>query len=307
MRKKKITNYWIYLGIIIVIAFLFFAISSAESGLKEGNTAVIPIHGEISTGNLGGFIDGKGVKSSDIVRLIQQAQEDTNIKAILLDIDSPGGAPVASEEIVNAVKRADKLVVALIRENGASGAYWVASAADYIIASPFSLTGSIGVLGSYLEFSGLLDKYGVSYTQLTSGEHKDIAAPFKKLTGQERALMQKKLDLIHRRFLDDIRKSRNLSAAQYKEISTGIFYLGEEAVELNLVDALGDKQTAISYISEQLKIDVVEVPYNVRKGFFESLSELSRKNSFFLGFGIGTALYGKERLLYEKERLNIRI
>ena len=108
-----------------------------------------------------------------------------------MEINSPGGSAVASDEIATAVKNAKKPVISLIREVGASGGYWVASASDYIIANRMSITGSIGVISSYLEFSGLMEKYGVGYERLVAGENKDLLTPYKKLEADQKALVQK--------------------------------------------------------------------------------------------------------------------
>ena len=289
---------WILGSIFLVIMMLFLFISSLTSDVPSagGNVAVIQINGEIVSSGSGGFFDQGVVSSLDVIELLEKARRDDSIKAVLLEINSPGGSPVGSEEIVNEVKKVkkEKLVVSVIRESGASGAYWVASASNHIIASPLSITGSVGVLGSYLEFSGLMEKYGVSYVRLNSGKYKDLGSPLRELSPEEKAIMQKKIEIIHKIFLNDVAKNRNLTASQYSEISTGIFYLGDEAIQINLVDKLGDKNTALELISKQINETAEEVPYQTEKGFFESLSGIIADQSFLVGYGFGKAVISEK-------------
>ena len=176
-----------------------------------------------------------------------------NIKAILFEINSPGGTAVASEEIVNAVKKSKKYKVAWIRDQGASGAYWIASAADKIVASPLSITGSIGVLGSYLEFSGLLTRYNITYERMVGGKYKDLGTPYRELTDEERILFQRSIDELHDYFMQDVAKNRDIPENKIREIATGMFYTGKQAKELNLVDVLGGKEEALMLMLLNIK------------------------------------------------------
>src|SRR3989338_349336 len=189
---------WVFVIVILVVLALislglsyiishsldFNAGKASDSGsrLSRGNIALISIKGAVMPSDGFSFLAGDGVSSERIKREPEKAEKDPSVKAILLEIDSPGGAAVASQEVANAVKASKKFKVAWIRETGASGAYWVASAADKIVASPLSITGSIGVLASYLDFSGLLNRYNVTYERIVGGKYKDIGAPYKDLT-----------------------------------------------------------------------------------------------------------------------------
>lgn len=270
-KKKKTKNKrWIIAGAIavffIMILILILLIFSYTPKIGYGNVAVIEISGEIGAKG----IFGAGVDPDEIIKLIEQAEKNNRIDAMLIEINSPGGSAVGSEEIARAVKESTKLSIALIRDVGASGAYWVASAADIVIASPASLTGSIGVTASYLEFTGLLEKYGVSYEELKAGEYKDIGSPFRTLTKEEREMFQKRLDELHEYFVNSVSKNRNLDEDQTKQISTAMFYLGSEAKQLNLVDVLGGKKEAEEIIKTRLGVKRVNfVEYRRAKGFFE--------------------------------------
>lgn len=279
------------LGFIAVGILSLFAGVDVES--LGGNVALIPIHGVILGSEDSESFFETVTSSIDAVKFIEKAGKNPNIKAIILEIDSPGGSAVASEEIANAIKKTNKTTVAWVREVGASGAYWVASSAEHIVASPVSITGSIGVIASYLEFPGLLEKYNVTYRRLVSGKYKDIGSPYKEMTAEETAIFQQNLDYIRDYFVNEVAKNRKLNKKDVDKVANGLFYLGAQAKELGLVDELGGKDDAIRYIEkkEGIKADIVE--YKKEKTILDVLSKVLSKQSFFVGQGIGSALLDK--------------
>lgn len=278
--------------VIGAISFLLSGFFSDFNTVKIGNRiALIPLYGPITLDGNKGFFDFYGISTNNILDALKKAEEDPGIKGIVLEINSPGGTVVASEEIANAVNKIKKPVVAWIREEGASGAYWIASSADYIIADPLSITGSIGVIGSYLEFADLLEKYGVKYQQLTSGEFKDTGSPFKKLSEKENELLQSKINKIHEFFIEEVSKNRNMSKPKISEIANGAFYLGIEAKELGLVDELGGKEEAINKVKELAGIKEASiVTYQKRSSIFDLFSNTIAYSSFYIGKGISYGL-----------------
>ena len=177
---RSIAKLVIGIGAVLAAIFvLVFAAGIAGLGKQQGNIALIKISGSISSGD---ELFGKAANPDEIITIIDRAEKSAAVKGILIEINSPGGSPVASEEIMKALKSTNKPTVAVIRDIGTSGAYWVASASDFVVASPVSITGSVGVTGSYLEFSQLLQRYGVRYERLVSAEHKDIGSPFREMT-----------------------------------------------------------------------------------------------------------------------------
>ncbi len=252
-----------------------------------GNVAIIPIKGVITTGDgVTGLFEDTGTPSEKIVEWIKEAQDSEKTKAILLEIDSPGGSPVATEEIATAVKNANKTVIAIIRESGTSGAYWVASAADYIFASKMSITGSIGVVGSRLEFAGLLKDYNVTYRRLVSGQYKDAGTRWKEMTPEEEKLFQVVLDQVHEDFVSAVAQNRNMPVDKVKELAHGFIFTGAQAKENGLIDAIGNKEDAIKYIESELNITVKTYEFKPSKSFFEELLGMSSQH---IGYGIGTA------------------
>lgn len=278
---------------LVAILFIIFVIIPLSllvfDGKEIGNVALIPITGVIMGDGGSSTFGMASISSQDIVGFIEEADSDPTLKAIILEINSPGGSAVASDEVAAAVKKAEKPVVALIREAGASGAYWIASASDHIVANKMSITGSIGVISSYLEFSGLMEKYGVAYEQLTSGQYKDIGNPYQPLDSKKKAILQAKLDTIHDYFITEVAVNRKLSEDAVRKLATGEFYLGVEAKELGLVDELGDKSTVEAFLQQNYGLtDVQYVHFEKEAGLFDVLSGVFSSFSFEMGKGIGS-------------------
>lgn len=280
---------------VLIIGFIILPLTLAAWTIPQtGNVALIPIEG-VLTVNGASYLAQETVSSKDIVNFIKDADKNKNVKVILLEINSPGGSAVASDEISSAIKNTEKPVIALIREVGASGGYWIASATDHIIVNRMSITGSIGVISSYLEFSGLMEKYGVKYEQLVAGERKDLGVPFRELKNDERALLQKKINRIHQFFIEEIAINRNLEKAEVEKLATGEFYLGVEALQLKLVDQLGNKDDALEYIKNSYNLEKIEfIEYQKQLTFLELISTVFAKFSFHLGEGFSSILLHKE-------------
>ena len=296
MTKKEDKGRWhVAIKIIIVLFILSFIVSwffsffiGDDFKLEDGNVAVIPIKGVIISENYKVF--GQEVADSPaIVKFIEQADRNPKIKAIIFEINSPGGAPVATDEITSAIERTNKTTVAWIREMGTSAGYWVASSADTIVASRMSTTGSIGATIAYLEFSGLLDDYNITYQRMIAGKYKDIGSPFKAVSGEERILLQNYLDKLHGYFISAVAKNRGLSEDTVRELATGMIYLGEEAKEMGLVDVLGGKREAIEIIEQELNITAELVEYRNEATLADILGGVFSRQSFFVGKGIGSS------------------
>lgn len=269
------TRYIIFiaLGIFATVFVLTLLVAPTATSTAGGaNVAVIPVSGAISLTGSQDFFAPQTVSANDVVRFLKEADKTRSIEIIVLEINSPGGSAVASEEIVQAIKRTEKPVVAWVRETGASGAYWVASQSDYVIANRMSITGSVGVIASYLEFSQFLSRYNITYESLTAGEDKEVGSPFVPLSDKQRQQLQSQLDSIHDYFVKDVATARNLTEEQTASVGTGMFFLGIEAYELGLVDKLGGRYELEAYLEEQLDATPRYRRYERTRGFFEQLA-----------------------------------
>lgn len=276
----------IFVSVLILVALFLIATFIAgfilffQGGSENGNVAVIPIEGVIVSSS-GGF-DGT-VSSDMIVDDIRRAEDDDKIKAVLFRINSPGGSAVASDEVAEAIKRLKKPSIAVISEVGASGAYWITSACNHSVANRMSITGSIGVIGSYLSFGRFLNDWNVTYNRLIAGSEKDLGTPFREPTPKEKAFLQKKLDMIHEYFIEAVAENRNLSLEKVRSLADGSFFLGAEAKEDGLIDQLGNEQDALDWINATIGEKPVTVLYKHKRSLTDLLSSLETQKSSLPG------------------------
>lgn len=275
---QKRTSFWKVLWIVLLF-IIFFNLLTALFYKSKGNVALIPLQGVITTSDSGFF---QTASSDDIGELIRQAAADSKFKAIVIEINSPGGSAVASEEIANAIEEArhNKTIVAWIRDMGTSGAYWVASSCDWIVANRASITGSIGVKGSYIEVAGLLERYNATYQELASGKFKEMANPFKHLTNDERLRILKKLKEIHNYFKQVVSKNRNLSQIELQSVANGEFFTGIEAKRLKLIDQIGGEPEVKRFLEKELNITPKFEKLGTKKGFLEVLKQVFGDHNF---------------------------
>ena len=264
--------------IVIFVIGLFGSLLVAFSGVSSegsnffslfgrGKVAVIDVKGEIVPST--GFLTG-GVSPDSILPLLDEV-ESGNYVGALIKIDSPGGTVVTSKSIAQAVKDMNKPTVCLLGDIAASGAYWIASSCDYIVSDSLSLTGSIGVTASYLEYTGFMEKYGIKYEQFTSGENKEVGSPFSNLSEENRDKMQKLVDDTFKYFLDDVVASRGLTEEQIEAVKQADIFIGRDALELNLVDELGgikEAKIALERLTGLKNLEYVELGSSGGLGFF---------------------------------------
>jgi len=291
----------IFFGAIALIAVLllsFFIAILVGSAIGKGlsmqkEIAVIPITGEISSAS-NSF--STALSSSEIADKIEGAEDDPRIGAILLDIDSGGGAVVATKNIVAKIRSAKKPTVAYINDIGASGAYYVASATSYIIADEDSLTGSIGVLSIIENYQGLLEKIGVDVNVLRAGENKAMANPFEEITEEQKQMLQSILDESFSHFKRDIMEYRSgkLDYRLFSEISDGRILSGTQALKIGLIDKTGTRQDAIDKAAELAGISGKPVLRAYSKKDF-SFSDLFANAGYSFGFGFKKGMISFEQ------------
>ncbi len=229
--------------------------TSEEYSNEDMNCSVmgINLHGMILTyippkNENDSFENTDVVASEEVSYLIRQANEDESIKAIVLEVDSAGGLPVAGEEIANALKNSSKPTVGVIRSSGLSAAYWAVTGANHIFASRNSDVGSIGVTSSYLDNVGKNQKEGNTYVQLSSGKYKDAGDPDRPLTEEERQLFLRDIKILHKNFVAEVAANRNIPVADIQKIADGSSVLGDNAKALHLIDDIGGMPEVEKYL-----------------------------------------------------------
>ena len=181
--------------------------------------------------------------------------------------------------------------MSVIREVGASGAYWVASATDTIVANELSVTGSIGVIASYLDFSGFIEDYNVTYQRLVSGQFKDSGSRFKELTPTERQIKQQQIDKVHDIFIKSVAEGRGVPETQIRQYAQGQVFLGTEAIEIGLIDEIGTKDDAVKMLEEQLGIEAELLEFKQPTSIFGPLVSVMDSFSFRMGEGFASQTF----------------
>jgi protease-4 len=234
--------------VFFAIVLLFFAFSSLVPSVTGKCVAVVDIDQELSVDGVQPSLFTAGVPGSeDIANAVRDLNKRDDVGAVLFVVNSPGGSVVATREIYDAIKTLDKPKVSYLREVAASGGYYVASGADYIISDPDALTGSIGVITTVTDMSGLLDKIGVNVTAITSGPHKDIGSEFRNMTPEEQVILQTLINETYDEFRSIVLENRKgkLDMAKFDEITDGRVLSGRQAAKVGLVDQVGSKRDAI--------------------------------------------------------------
>ena len=288
LRDRRADRRWrnffrlTWLLLVMAIAYAIFATRNHTPAPAGPHTALIEIRGEIAA--------GAEASAENLVPGIKNAFEDANAKAIVLRINSPGGSPVQAGIINDEIRRLkalhkDKKVYAVVEETCASGAYYIAVAADEIYADKASIVGSIGVLMDSFGATGLMDKLGIERRLLTAGENKGIGDPFSPLPPKQRAYLQAMLDQIHQQFIAVVRQGRGSRLKETPETFSGLFWDGEQAVSMGLADHLGN----LDYVArEVIKAEEV-IDYTPKENVAE---RLAKKFGASVGAGAAHALQG---------------
>ena len=243
---------------------------------------IIPIRGMIVSGDssptgpipLLPFSGGGATFSDDITRYLESISSRKNIRAVIFEIDSPGGTPYASKEIADAIKKLDIPSIAHIREHGTSGAYWIASACRKIVADPLSSIGGIGTRADRLDFSELAKKIGIKIDTFTKGEYKGVGSPYSEMSEKERKFIQEHVESFNKYFVDEIKDNRNIKDKKLlTDITSGKSFLGKQALELGLIDYLGGNEKALEVAGEMAGTKLIP---DYRKGSAEKPGLLMR-------------------------------
>lgn len=248
---------------------------SYVSGEGTDKIVVIELDGVVGVSG-GGLLEAASGISTESVRAdLDQAASDSLVKGIVLRINSPGGSAVVSDEIFEEISRFKEdtgiPVVASLGDTAASGGYYIAAAADKIVANPSTITGSIGVILEFYNAQGLLENIGVSSETFKSGEMKDIGSFSRGASGAEREVLQSVVDGAFAQFVDRVVEGRDMERSEVVRLADGRIYTGGQAEDNGLVDALGNLATAVDEVKSLADIESATVVRYERGGFWQSL------------------------------------
>ena len=264
-RRWRIFFRLVWLVVFVVVAFALLATRTHNAAPTGPHTALIEVRGEIAA--------NAEASAENLLPGIKSAFEAADARAVVLRINSPGGSPVQAGIINDEIRRLKKLhnkkVYAVVEESCASGAYYIAVAADEIYADKASVVGSIGVLMDSFGVTGLMDKLGVERRLLTAGENKGIGDPFLPLTDKQRAYIQATLDQIHQQFIGVVKQGRGQRLKETPEMFSGLFWNGEQALAMGLVDHLGN----LDFVAREVVKAEELVDYTPKENVAERLAK----------------------------------
>jgi len=216
--------------------------------------AVIQLDGTITSAPQDYFTT-TGITPERVRSLLDQAEANPAVKALVVRVNSPGGSVVASDEIYNAFRAYEKPMVVSMGDTAASGGFYIACGGDYVMAHPDTLTGSIGVISQFFNAEELLEKVGVDAIVITTGEFKDIGSLYRDMTQEEREIWRAILDQVYEDFVAVVADARDLPEEDVREVADGRVFTGQQALEMGLVDGVGTRQTAIAKAAELGEIE----------------------------------------------------
>lgn len=275
---------WLFL--LVVLGFVLFHRGTPGSDTSSPHTAVVELRGEIASGS--------DASAELIVSALRGAFEDEGARGVVLLINSPGGSPVQAGIINDEIRRLKakhgKPVFAVVEESCASAAYYIAVATDRIFVDKASIVGSIGVLMDGFGFTGLMEKLGVERRLMTAGENKGFMDPFSAQSDKQKIFAQAMLDQIHRQFIEAVKKGRGDRLKETPETFSGLFWSGQQAVELGLADQLGN----LDFVAREVIKAEDLVDYTRRENVAE---RLAKRFGAALGEGVVKAL-GRAPMLH---------
>ncbi|MDB4215187.1 S49 family peptidase [Burkholderiaceae bacterium] len=269
LKVSRANRRWRWLRFIsfsaAVVAAVWWVMKDGAQPVMQSasHTAVVTVSGVISS-------DGEA-NAEDINQALRAAFEDEGAKAVVLLINSPGGSPVqagiVSDEMLRLKAIYKKPLYAVIEETGASAAYYIAASADDIFVDKASVVGSIGVLMDGFGFTDLMQKLGIERRLMTAGENKGFLDPFSETTPRQKAHVQRVLNQIHEQFIEVVRAGRGTRLQETEDTFSGLFWTGEQAVELGLADQLG----GLDYVAREIAQAPEIIDYTLRENVAERL------------------------------------
>lgn len=247
-------------------------------GSGDVKAARISVEGVIAREGDGGWLGDQPNKIDLILEQIQTAKNDAEVKAIILEVDSPGGGITPSDEIYHALmdfrdSSHDRKIVVFMRDLAASGGYYVSMAGDWLIAEPTAVVGSIGVIMQSLNWKDLSEKVGIHDVTIKSGANKDLLNPFNEVPPEQRKLLQDMIDAMYNHFLGIVQASRPIEEEKLKALADGRIFVANDALDIQLIDQIGYWSDAVDKTAELLDVTSVKVVrYEHRAGFLDVLA-----------------------------------
>ena len=284
MKKDSIFGIVVVAFIVFVIVFALVKgtankkVSVSAPQVKTGDSiSVISLNGVIGEGSSASvYGTTSGITVSDVKTLLNEAKTDPS-KALIIEINSPGGAVEPTQEIYDAIvqfkKETGKKVYVWMRGEAASGGYYISCSADKIIAMPTTLTGSIGVIMELVNYEGLFEKLGLKEIVIKSGKFKDMGSPVREMTKEEKEMLQNIINETYQQFFNVVESARHIPENELKQIAQGQVYTGIQAKKLNLVDANGNFQFVVDTVKKDLHLSGSPniIRHTVQKSFLSSL------------------------------------
>ncbi|MES3159977.1 MAG: signal peptide peptidase SppA [Halorubrum sp.] len=262
----------------------------------EYNTAKVSVSGPISRdrGRPSPLSGPTGATADEVVEQIETADDDDAVDALLVELNTPGGEVVPSDDIRRAAAEFDGPTVGYATDLCASGGYWIASGCDELWARNGSLVGSIGVVGSRPNAAGLADKLGISYEQFTAGEYKDAGVPLREIEEDEREYLQSLIDGYYEQFVETVSEGRDMDPEMIRDTEARV-YLGTDAADLGLVDELGTQEDVEEALGERIDADVEIREFTPERGLADRLGIGAERIAFAAGSGVASVFAGDGR------------
>ncbi|GAA0653815.1 signal peptide peptidase SppA [Salarchaeum japonicum] len=280
----------IVLAIGVAVAVGRLGANVAGSVFAPYNVAEVGVEGPISRDGGSSVPMQPGSTPADaIVEQMERADADGNVDALVVRLNTPGGEVVPSDDIRNAAEKFEGPTVAYATDTCASGGYWIASGCDRIFARDGSIVGSIGVVGSRPNASGLMEKLGLSYEQFTAGEYKDAGVPLKEMEEKDREYLQGIVDGYYDEFVERVTDGRDLDEDEVRDTEARV-YLGEDAKDLGLVDELGTRDAVDDYLESELGTGVETREFEPQRGLASRVRFGAQSLAFAFGAGLANAV-----------------
>ncbi|WP_254537381.1 signal peptide peptidase SppA [Halomarina litorea] len=281
------------LGVVLTLlaAFVGFRVGARLAGrlVATYNVAEVAVEGPITrTGDFGSIPGrGSGTPADDVVEQIRNADDDDNVDALLVKLNTPGGEVVPSDDIRNAAMAFEGPTVAYATDTCASGGYWIASGCDELWARDTSIVGSIGVIGSRVNATQFAEELGLSYERFAAGRFKDAGTPLRDIDEEERAYLQGLIDDYYQHFVERVAQGRDIAPGAIRETEARV-YIGERALDLGLVDALGTREDVVDHVEGLLDREVSVAEFEPSRGLRQRLRGGAQATAYAFGAGIAS-------------------